>query len=332
MGLISSNGFFVPVYVRTNATTANRTDVYAVMARSVAVSNAGAGASFTVEYRAAGQSQDRVDPQFQQRMHDNVKRVLERRRDSPSSARWPERPSLHCRFAYSESNSWTLSTLAAPTIRGRIDQLRRAMARHGVSAVIVPSSDPHLSEYLPERWKGREWLSGFTGSVGTLVVTRDSAGVWVDSRYWTQAEVQLAGTGIDLMKLARVGSLGARRVAGEQAEIRRCGRGRRQHAGTRESRAPLKPQLAPRGVRLRTDLDLLAEIWPDRASLPIPPIYEHVAPHAVTRAPPSWHGCATKCSAPVRLITSCPHSTTSPGSPICAAPMSATTRCSSPIC
>jgi hypothetical protein len=87
MGLSSSNGFFVPVYVRTNATTANRTDVYAVVARSAAVSNAGAGASFTIEYRAAGQSQDRVDPQFQQRIHDNVKRVLERRRDSPGSAR-----------------------------------------------------------------------------------------------------------------------------------------------------------------------------------------------------------------------------------------------------
>ena len=81
------------------------------------------------------------------------------------------------------------------------------MARTGLAAVIVPSSDPHLSEYLPDRWKGREYLSGFTGSVGTLVVTRDAAGVWVDSRYWTQAEVQLAGTGVDLMKLPGAASL-----------------------------------------------------------------------------------------------------------------------------
>ena len=72
------------------------------------------------------------------------------------------------------------------TVRERIDNLRRAMARNGLAAVIVPSSDPHLSEYLPERWKGREWLSGFTGSVGTLIVTREAAGVWVDSRYWTR--------------------------------------------------------------------------------------------------------------------------------------------------
>ena len=56
-------------------------------------------------------------------------------------------------------------------VRSRIENLRRAMRLKGVAAVIVPSSDPHLSEYLPERWQGREWLSGFTGSVGTLVVT-----------------------------------------------------------------------------------------------------------------------------------------------------------------
>src|SRR5262245_32965728 len=87
------------------------------------------------------------------------------------------------------------------TIRTRIERLREAMARSQIAAVIVPSSDPHVSEYLPERWKGREWLSGFTGSVGTLVVTKDHAGVWVDSRYWVQAEAQLAGTCVTLMKL-----------------------------------------------------------------------------------------------------------------------------------
>src|SRR5258706_16484276 len=87
------------------------------------------------------------------------------------------------------------------THRLRIDKARDALKRHGLAAVLVPSSDPHLSEYLPEHWQGRQWLSGFTGSVGTLVVTADFAGVWVDSRYWTQAEAQLAGTGIALMKM-----------------------------------------------------------------------------------------------------------------------------------
>lgn len=166
-------------------------------------------------------------------------------------------------------------------VRERIDKLRKAMARNGLAAVIVPSSDPHLSEYLPERWKGREWLSGFTGSVGTLVVTRDFAGVWVDSRYWTQAEVQLAGTGIELVKVpgaasqAHVDWLAAALKPGETVAV----------DGTvlaLSGGRALEAALTARGVRVRTDLDILAEVWPDRASLPIPPIYEHVPPHAST--------------------------------------------------
>src|SRR4029079_11384779 len=85
--------------------------------------------------------------------------------------------------------------------RLRIERLRDALHRRGLYAVLVPSSDPHLSEYLPERWQGRQWLSGFTGSVGTLGVTLDTAVVFADSRYWVQAEAELAGTGIDLVKI-----------------------------------------------------------------------------------------------------------------------------------
>jgi len=83
-------------------------------------------------------------------------------------------------------------------IRARIDALRAALRRHGVDACLVPSADPHLSEYLPEHWQARQWLSGFTGSMGTLIVTTEFAGVWADSRYWVQAEAELAGTGITL--------------------------------------------------------------------------------------------------------------------------------------
>src|SRR5260221_8612247 len=86
-------------------------------------------------------------------------------------------------------------------IAGRLADLRSAMARHKVDATIVPSSDPHLSEYLPERWQGRQWLSGFTGSMGTLVVTLDTPVVFADSRYWVQAESELAGTGTELVKI-----------------------------------------------------------------------------------------------------------------------------------
>ena len=89
----------------------------------------------------------------------------------------------------------------------RLTLLRAAMRQRGIDAVMVPSADPHLSEYLPARWKGREWLSGFTGSVGTLIVTSDFAGVWTDGRYYTQAETELAGTAIELMKIPAAASL-----------------------------------------------------------------------------------------------------------------------------
>src|ERR1044072_5537865 len=85
--------------------------------------------------------------------------------------------------------------------RLRIEKVRDALKRHGLAAVLVPSSDPHLSEYLPQRWQGRQWLSGFTGSMGTLVVTQTTAAVFADSRYWTQAESALAGSGIELVRI-----------------------------------------------------------------------------------------------------------------------------------
>ena len=87
------------------------------------------------------------------------------------------------------------------SIRERLRDLRAALDQHAVAAVIVPSADPHLSEYLPERWQGRRWLSGFSGSAGTLVVTADFAGLWTDSRYFEQAGQELAGSGIALMRL-----------------------------------------------------------------------------------------------------------------------------------
>src|SRR5690554_2872539 len=82
----------------------------------------------------------------------------------------------------------------------RLEVLRQVMREQGVSACVVPTSDPHLSEYLPDRWQAREWLSGFTGSAGTLVVCLQNARLWTDSRYWEQAETELQGTGIMLMR------------------------------------------------------------------------------------------------------------------------------------
>jgi Xaa-Pro aminopeptidase len=171
-----------------------------------------------------------------------------------------------------------------PTIKARVASLRNAMAREQIAAVIVPSSDPHLSEYLPDRWKSREWLSGFTGSMGTLVVTTDQSLLFADSRYWGQAEVELAGTGIALFKIRTGASLehfdwlaehtpGGKTVAVDGAVM-----------GLGAMRA-LDIALQARAVKLRTDCDLMETIWPDRAGLPRAPVYVHTAPHAtVARA------------------------------------------------
>jgi Xaa-Pro aminopeptidase len=165
--------------------------------------------------------------------------------------------------------------------RERIAQLRNIMREHAIDALVVPSSDPHLSEYLPARWQGRAWASGFTGSVGTLVVGADFAGVWVDSRYWVQAEAELAGTGVELMKIASAASPGhvdwlrthlrpAQVVAVDGAVLGL--------AAARQLRAAVDAA----GARLETGVDLLGLAWPDRPGLPTAAIYEHLAPHAAT--------------------------------------------------
>ena len=91
--------------------------------------------------------------------------------------------------------------LTASTSAQALNALRKAMQVAGVQACLVPSADPHLSEYLPDYWQLRPWLTGFSGSVGTVVVTADFAGLWVDSRYWVQAEAELSGTQVTLMKI-----------------------------------------------------------------------------------------------------------------------------------
>jgi len=94
-----------------------------------------------------------------------------------------------------------MQTSAQSNPASRLTELRAAMRAQRIDALIVPSADPHLSEYLPARWQGRQWLSGFTGSMATLVVTLDRAALFADSRYWAQAEKELAGTGIELVKI-----------------------------------------------------------------------------------------------------------------------------------
>jgi Xaa-Pro aminopeptidase len=163
--------------------------------------------------------------------------------------------------------------------RLRTDQLREELQRLDLHALLVPSADPHLSEYLPERWQTRQWLSGFTGSMGTLVVTVDKAAVFADSRYWVQAEAELAGSGIELVKIPTGASalhidwLAAQVHAGRTVAVDG------QVLGLAAAQA-LKTALDRAGVLLRTDLDPVDAVWPERPGLPPQPVYEHQAPHA----------------------------------------------------
>lgn len=164
-------------------------------------------------------------------------------------------------------------------IPARLASLRQALVRHDLAAVLVPSSDPHLSEYLPERWQGRVHFSGFTGSMGTLVVTRDRAAVFADSRYWTQAEAELAGTTVELVKIPTgaathpIDWLTATLSPGQTLAVDAAVLGL-------AAAQMLAGALQRHGIGLRTDLDLMAEAWPERPGLPAAPVREHLAPHA----------------------------------------------------
>lgn len=152
----------------------------------------------------------------------------------------------------------------------RIEELRTVMKSEGIDAFVFPSTDPHNGEYVPEHWKGCEFISGFNGSAGTAVVTMDDAALWTDSRYFLQAEEQLAGTGFRLMKLKIEGTptisqwLG-RKLAANGGTVVGID-GMVNSIGTVEA---LADELrAEGGITLRTNFDPLKVIWKDRPAIP----------------------------------------------------------------
>src|SRR5690606_7293126 len=169
--------------------------------------------------------------------------------------------------------------MAPPVHADRIKALRAAMARHNVDACIVLSSDPHLSEYLPDYWQARAWLSGFEGSAGTLVVSATFAGMWTDSRYWEQAATDLAGSGIQTMRAGADDVPGiVDWLCGHLAEGARVA----VHGLTLsvQTHRDWHDALYARHIQLLTDLDLVGDIWADRPALPAAPVYEHLPPFA----------------------------------------------------
>ncbi|UTH76807.1 aminopeptidase P family protein [Chromobacterium sp. IIBBL 290-4] len=165
------------------------------------------------------------------------------------------------------------------TIPQRIASLRAAMKNAGVDACLIPSSDPHLSEYLPKRWQARRWLSGFTGSMGTLIVTADFAGVWADGRYWVQAEQELAGTGVSLMKIDTAASSQHLQWLADSLQAGQTLAVDGDVLGLAAAKA-LQAALEPRGIRIHASIDLIDAIDPNRAPLPDAAIYQHASEFA----------------------------------------------------
>ena len=158
------------------------------------------------------------------------------------------------------------------TVNQRIEALREVMKREHLAAFIFPSTDPHQGEYVPDHWKGREFISGFNGSAGTAVVTLTSAALWTDSRYFIAAEEQLRGTEFQLMKLKMPGTPTIADWIGKE-----CGAGTEVAVdGMVNSASFVKELIADLrqqgGITLRTNLDPLAQIWKDRPAIPENPV------------------------------------------------------------
>ena len=158
-------------------------------------------------------------------------------------------------------------------IKSKLAALRTEMEARQLSAFIVPSTDPHSGEYVPEHWESRKWISDFTGSAGTAVITLTDAGLWTDSRYFIQAEEQLSGTGIRLFKdrlpeTPSIGEwLGSVLKAGDKVGIDGWVNSHQEVLG-------LRNELKTKGLTLETMTeDIFDTLWTDRPSLPQSPVF-----------------------------------------------------------
>lgn len=161
----------------------------------------------------------------------------------------------------------------------RISALREQMKLHHIDAYIIPSTDPHLSEYPASRWKSRAWVSGFTGSAGTVVITSDKAGLWTDSRYFIQAETELTGTGINLYRQGLpdtpsyteflIQTLSCGSTVGFDAQCFGAGEAQNLIAAFKRKK-----------INIESSYDLIEAIWKDRPSIPQEPFFAYPAEYA----------------------------------------------------
>ena len=176
----------------------------------------------------------------------------------------------------------------AEQITARVEALRSWMREHNLSAFIFPSTDPHTSEYVPDHWKTREWISGFNGSAGIAVVTLTRAALWTDSRYWLAAEEQMAGTPFEVVRCSRnvatteelVKWMEPLHQEGGEMENTPLAIGIDGWCVPQSYAVSLQCAVSEAGMILCTDLDPTDALWTDRPALPTSPIEIHPLKYA----------------------------------------------------
>lgn len=164
-------------------------------------------------------------------------------------------------------------------VRERVEALRKLMKNNGMDAYIIPSSDPHQSEYVADHWKARTWISGFTGSAGTAVITQDDAGLWTDGRYFIQAEKQLSGSGIRLFKMAQPGVLSYDEWIMKTLKKGSCvGFDGKLFSASKVKE--MRESFLKEGIEINKEHDLISILWEDRPQIPLNPIIIHDTKYA----------------------------------------------------
>lgn len=159
------------------------------------------------------------------------------------------------------------------TTNEKLSMLREKMEEAGVQAYLIPSSDPHISEYLPNHWRARTWLSGFDGSAGTLVVTETESGLWTDGRYFIQAADQLRDTTIELFKSGEPGVPTVHQFLNDKLQEGMCLGFDGRTVSAREAEE-LQELLQEKHITFSVNDDLIGEIWEDRPVLSCEPVME----------------------------------------------------------
>lgn len=175
-----------------------------------------------------------------------------------------------------------METIITMTTDEKLHALRAVMRREKIDAFIFPSTDPHNGEYVPDHWKGREWISGFNGSAGTAVVTMTAAALWTDSRYFIAAEEQLRGTEFKLMRLKKPETpsiprwLGQKLAAENGTVVGIDG----MVSAVAEVESLANEMRRNGGITVRTNFDPLAELWGDRPAIPENTVEVHPVEYA----------------------------------------------------